>query len=94
MPELVRVAGSRWSVEEVFQATKNEFGLDHYQVRGHIAWYWHITLAVVVHAYLAFLAADPTPSAPLELHGHHHDHGEERDELATQVASAAGTIAA
>jgi SRSO17 transposase len=45
LPELVRVAGSRWSVEECFQATKNEVGLDHYQVRKHVAWYRHVTLA-------------------------------------------------
>ena len=31
--ELVRVAGSRWGVEETFQFAKNETGLDHYQVR-------------------------------------------------------------
>jgi len=60
---LVRVAGSRWSVEECFQATKNEVGLDHYQVRKHLAWYRHITLAMVAHAHLAFLAAGP-PGPP------------------------------
>ena len=31
LAELVRVAGSRWAVEETFQFTKNETGLDHYQ---------------------------------------------------------------
>jgi SRSO17 transposase len=61
LPELVRVAGSRWSVEECFQAAKNETGLDHYQVRKHIAWYRHITLAMVAHAHLAFLTAAPPP---------------------------------
>jgi SRSO17 transposase len=64
LPELVRVAGSRWSVEECFQASKNEAGLDHYQVRKHIAWYRHITLAMVAHAHLAFLAAGPPPAKP------------------------------
>ena len=77
LPELVQVAGSRWSVEEVFQATKNEAGLDHYQVRKHTAWYRHITLAMVVHAHLAFLAADP----PIERGG---AIGGEREGLATQ----------
>lgn len=79
LPELVRVAGARWSVEEVFQATKNEVGLDHYQVRKHTAWYRHITLAMVAHAHLAFLAADP-PDAT----GEHT--GEAPDGLATQGA--------
>jgi SRSO17 transposase len=55
--ELIRVAGSRWTVEECFQAAKNETGLDHYQVRRYDAWYRHVTLAVLAHAYLAVTAA-------------------------------------
>jgi hypothetical protein len=31
--ELIRVAGTRWAIEECFQTAKNEAGLDHYQVR-------------------------------------------------------------
>jgi SRSO17 transposase len=56
--ELIRVAGARWAVEECFQPTKNEAGLDHYQVRRYDAWYRHATLAVLAHAYLAVTAAD------------------------------------
>lgn len=41
--ELVRVAGSRWAIEESFQTAKNETGLDHYQARGYTAWHRHIT---------------------------------------------------
>jgi SRSO17 transposase len=54
--ELVRVAGSRWSVEETFQFTKNETGLDHYQVRRYDAWYRHITLSMLAAAFLAVIA--------------------------------------
>jgi SRSO17 transposase len=50
--ELVRVAGSRWAVEESFQTAKNEVGLDNYQVRRYDAWYAHITLAMVAAAFL------------------------------------------
>ncbi|SFQ47840.1 SRSO17 transposase [Actinomadura madurae] len=78
LSELVRVAGSRWSIEECFQASKNEVGLDHYQVRKHIAWYRHITLAMVAHAHLAFLTAAPPPGPDNDTHG-----GEAHD-LATQ----------
>jgi SRSO17 transposase len=53
LAELVRVAGARWAVEECFQAAKNEVGLDHYQVRRYNAWYRHITLAMLAHAFLA-----------------------------------------
>ncbi|MGH3799367.1 MAG: IS701 family transposase, partial [Pseudonocardiaceae bacterium] len=54
--ELVRVAGSRWAVEETFQFTKNETGLDHYQVRKYHAWYRHITLSMLAAAFLAATA--------------------------------------
>jgi SRSO17 transposase len=54
--ELVRVAGSRWAVEETFQFTKNETGLDHYQVRKYHAWYRHITLSMLAASFLAVTA--------------------------------------
>jgi SRSO17 transposase len=54
--ELVRVAGSRWGVEETFQFAKNETGLDHYQVRKYDAWYRHITLSMLAAAFLAVTA--------------------------------------
>jgi SRSO17 transposase len=61
LAELVRVAGSRWAIEECFQSAKNEVGLDHYQVRRYEAWYRHITLAMLAHAFLAGLAAGDSP---------------------------------
>ncbi|CAI10679.1 transposase helper protein B, Fragment (plasmid) [Aromatoleum aromaticum EbN1] len=33
LPELVRVAGRRWAIEEGFEASKQLVGLDHYEVR-------------------------------------------------------------
>ena len=50
---LVRVPGTRWAVEECFQAGKNEAGLDHYQVRLYKAWYRYVTLAMLALAWLA-----------------------------------------
>jgi SRSO17 transposase len=55
--ELVRVAGSRWAVEESFQTAKNEVGLDQYQVRRYDAWYAHITLAMAAAAFLVVTRA-------------------------------------
>ncbi len=49
---LVRVAGTRWVVEEGFQQAKTEVGLDHYEVRRWPGWYRHITLALLAHAFL------------------------------------------
>ncbi|MDX3784373.1 hypothetical protein PV757_47775 [Streptomyces europaeiscabiei] len=51
--ELVRVAGTRWAIEECFQAAKNECGLDQYEVRRYTGWYRHITLAMLAHASLS-----------------------------------------
>lgn len=51
--ELVRVAGTRWPVEECFEAAKGEAGLDQYQVRLYPAWYRHITLAMLALTFLA-----------------------------------------
>ena len=56
LAELVRVAGSRWGVEETFQFAKNETGLDHYQVRLYPAWYRHVTLSMLAAAFLAVTA--------------------------------------
>jgi SRSO17 transposase len=55
--DLVRIAGSRWAIEECFQAAKNECGLDQYEVRRYVGWYRHITLAMLAHAFLATVAA-------------------------------------
>jgi SRSO17 transposase len=64
LPELVKVAGARWAVEETFQAAKNETSLDHYQVRKHVAWYRHVTLALAAQAWLAVVAARPPGTSP------------------------------
>jgi hypothetical protein len=45
------------------QAAKNEAGLDHYQVRRHDAWYRHITLSMLAHAFLAATAASCHPAS-------------------------------
>src|SRR4051812_10671335 len=50
---LVRVAGTRWTIEACFEAAKGEVGLDQYEVRSWTGWHRHVTLAVLAHAYLA-----------------------------------------
>lgn len=54
---LVRVAGTRWTIEASFEAAKGEVGLDQYEVRGWTGWHRHVTLAMLAHAYLAALRA-------------------------------------
>ncbi|MGX1300093.1 SRSO17 transposase [Streptomyces albogriseolus] len=59
LSELVRVAGTRWCIEECFQAAKG-------QVRHWTAWHRHITLAMLALAFLTVLAADAGPTRPAE----------------------------
>jgi SRSO17 transposase len=61
---LVRVAGTRWAVEEGFQAAKTEVGLDHYEVRRWPGWYRHITLALLAHAFLVVTRTKATTNEP------------------------------
>ncbi|MDQ2743655.1 MAG: IS701 family transposase [Chloroflexota bacterium] len=55
LAELARVAGARWAIEETFQTSKGETGLDHYQVRQYTGWYRHITLSMFAHAFLSVI---------------------------------------
>ena len=78
LEEVVRVAGSRWTVESSFEVAKGEVGLDQYEVRSWTAWYRHITLAMWALALLTVMRAgtiavdmlkkslpSPTPASPL-----------------------------
>jgi SRSO17 transposase len=62
--ELVGVAGARWPIEECFGSSKNEVGLDHYQVRTWDAWHRHITLAILAHTFLSITAHTTKKGAP------------------------------
>ena len=52
---LVRVAGTRWTIESCFEAAKGEVGLDQYEVRSWAGWHRHITLAMPAHAHLGVI---------------------------------------
>jgi SRSO17 transposase len=70
LQEVVRAAGARWTIEQMFKLAKGQVGLDHYEVRSWQGWYRHITLALVALAALAvgaakrgsFLAQSTSPS--------------------------------
>lgn len=69
---LVRVAGTRWKIEETFQTSKGATGLDQHQVRRYASWYRWTTLVMLAHAFLAVLtvtehARTPTPAGLIPL---------------------------
>jgi SRSO17 transposase len=57
LDEVVRVAGTRWTIESGFEAAKSEVGLEHYEVRSWTGWFRHITLARWALALLTVLRA-------------------------------------
>jgi SRSO17 transposase len=66
LEQVVRVAGTRWTVESCFEAGKGEVGLDHYEVRSWTGWYRHITLAMWALALLTALRAGAIAVATLK----------------------------
>src|SRR4029434_2099876 len=66
LANVVRVAGSRWTVERCCEEAQGEVGLAHYEVRSWTGWYRHSTLAMWAYALLTVLRAAhlPTEEAP------------------------------
>lgn len=58
---LVRVAGQRWAIEQGFEHSKQEVGLDEYEVRTYPAWYRFMTLTLYAYAFLAAMRARQRP---------------------------------
>jgi SRSO17 transposase len=58
---LVKVAGTRWTIECCFESAKGEVGLDEYEVRSWQGWHRHMTLAMLAHAFLTVQRAQAAP---------------------------------
>jgi SRSO17 transposase len=50
---LVTVEGHRWSIEDSFEAAKNELGLDHNETRSWRGWHRHVSLVMLAFAMMA-----------------------------------------
>jgi SRSO17 transposase len=50
---LVAVEGQRWSIEDSFETSKNELGLDHNETRSWHGWHRHVSLVMLAFAMLA-----------------------------------------
>jgi SRSO17 transposase len=61
LPTLVQVAGRRWAIEQALETSKQEIGLDQYEVRTYAAWYRFMTLTLYAHAFLAAMRARQAP---------------------------------
>jgi SRSO17 transposase len=52
LPRLAEVGGSRWTIEQDFQAGKGECGLDEYETRGWVGWHHHTALSMLALLFL------------------------------------------
>ncbi len=48
----VWLSGLRWSIEQCFEETKTELGMDHYEVRKFTGWHHHILTSMLAHYFL------------------------------------------
>lgn len=50
--KLVWLSGLRWAIEQCFEETKTELGMDHYEVRKYPGWHHHILTCMLAHFFL------------------------------------------
>ena len=67
LQEMVQALGIRWTVEQCFEAAKEEVGLDEYEVRSWHGWYRHITLSMLALAFLVSLRVSAGENIPPSL---------------------------
>jgi SRSO17 transposase len=60
---LIRVAGTRWRIEESFQSSKELTGLDQHQVRTWTSWHRWTALVMLAHAFLSIMTAEQAPAS-------------------------------
>jgi SRSO17 transposase len=62
--DLAIAAGQRWNIECCFEATKQETGLDEYEVRSWHGWYRHMSLSMLAMAFLTVVRAKADKDRP------------------------------
>ena len=62
--DLAIAAGQRWNIECCFESTKQETGLDEYEVRSWHGWYRHVSLSMLAMAFLTVVRAKANTDKP------------------------------
>jgi SRSO17 transposase len=52
LPVFVWLSGLRWAIEQCFEETKTELGMDHYEVRKFPGWHHHMLTCMLAHFFL------------------------------------------
>jgi SRSO17 transposase len=61
---LVLVEGHRWAIEDSFETTKNELGLDHNETRSWHGWHRHVSLVMLAFAMMAAIRQRANQAPP------------------------------
>jgi len=61
---LVAVEGRRWAIEDAFETTKTELGLDHNETRSWHGWHRHVSLVMLAFAMMAAVRHHANTMAP------------------------------
>ncbi len=64
LPLFVWLSGVRWAIEQCFEETKGEVGMDHYEVRKSAGWHHHILTCMLAHFFLWHLKLTLSEQAP------------------------------
>jgi SRSO17 transposase len=52
LSRFVWLSGLRWAIEQCFEETKTELGMDHYEVRKFRGWHQHMLTCILAHFFL------------------------------------------
>ena len=61
---LAKIEGHRWAIEDSFETTKNELGLDHNETRSWHGWRRHVSLVMLAFAMMAAIRVHANKAAP------------------------------
>ncbi len=61
---LAKIEGHRWAIEDSFETTKNELGLDHNETRSWHGWRRHVSLVMLAFAMMAAIRVHANTMAP------------------------------
>jgi SRSO17 transposase len=64
LQEFVRISGMRWPIESIFEESKGEIGMDHYEMRSWLGWHHHMLLVSLAHHLLVRLRIQFQDQAP------------------------------
>ncbi len=60
---LAKIKGHRWAIEDSFETTKNELGLDHNETRSWHGWRRHVSLVMLGFAMMAAIRVHANKAA-------------------------------